>query len=301
MELANESSTRSAGLLERTIGHVRFLLAIALLWALLQFLVGHLVLPRGLQRPPILTAAPLAALLAAVVVIGGAYVGLWIAGTRDAPTALMIVGLALCFWVFPAGTVDDWLKLRNVTAAQSAAPAYWALLPEHLYWFAITLGVLVVARFAEQPASASLSSALGFDRLRAEAARGAFATLICAGAAGLCLSLLNVPAVSDTRRQQVYFALAVGFALALALCRYAVPGRHHLVWYLLAPLLVGLVAAVSAAVAPRLPGAYSGINIIPVSGLVRALPVELTGVAITMIGWSAAVAHPQTAPAREPS
>ncbi|MCG3127548.1 MAG: hypothetical protein CHACPFDD_02410 [Phycisphaerae bacterium] len=292
MEMVGDAPTHESGLFKRTVARVRFLLGAALVLGLLYFVVGGLVLPRGLQRPPVVTAAPLAALLAAVCTIGGAYVAVWVAGSRTTPTALMVVGLALVVWAFPGGTIDDWLKLRNVTASQSAGPAYWALLPEHVYWFMVSLGVLVAAQFAERPDGGAVRRALGLDRLRAELARGVFSSLICAGAVGVCLSVLNVPAVSDTRRQQVYFALAVGFALALGLCRYALPGRRHVVWYLLSPLVVGLVGVVSAGAAPRLAGAYGGINVIPVSGLVRALPVELTGMALLFIGWSASVARP---------
>ena len=124
--------------------------------------------------------------------------------------------------------------------------------------------------------------ALGLDLSTAEIRNGLLAMLVTAVVAGVLLLYLNGPRVGHTRRGQVYFAVAVAF-LCGALVASKILSTRHPLWYGLSPFLVGITGVVLAGISPALPDSYANINVIPASGLVRALPIELVGVATVSV------------------
>ena len=102
------------------------------------------------------------------------------------------------------------------------------------------------------------------------------------------------PRVAPTRRGQVYFAVAAAFLIGVLIASKVVTARHPL-WYALAPFLVGITGVILAGIDPTLPEPYAKINIIPASGLVRPLPIEMVGVATVAVIWALRPAVPTSA------
>ena len=100
--------------------------------------------------------------------------------------------------------------------------------------------------------------------------------------AAVLVLILVGPRVGHTYRGQVYFAVAVGFIVAVLVAR-RVTGVRGIIWYLPGPLLVGLLGVLLAAWRPGLGAGYEHINVIPAWGLVRPLPVEMVGVGLVAI------------------
>ncbi|MCH7871889.1 MAG: hypothetical protein IID33_09340 [Planctomycetes bacterium] len=278
------------------LGRARFVVALALVWGALHYVCEASVVPRGLDRALVVTGAEnaiLAPLLTGALLLAVAYFAAVIAGTRRAATAPLIVGLALACWSAPAGTMDDWLKLKVTTRDGSASAAYWPLIAEYIFLLFCMIGAMVLGELASLGGSVSdpakrksaLRRALGLDLSAAEIRNGLLAMLVTAVVAGVLLLYLNGPRVGHTHRGQVYFAVAVAF-LCGALVASKIVGTQHPLWYGLSPFLVGITGVILAGINPALPGSYANINVIPASGLVRALPIELVGVATVTVIWA---------------
>ena len=103
-------------------GKLRLVVAVALVWAGLHYVVDTTVLSRGLDRPIVVLVGAgagsgiVAAVAVLVLLLAGAFVGTLVCGRRDATQGLLVVGLALAWWAFHGGTMDDWLKMRNQAA-----------------------------------------------------------------------------------------------------------------------------------------------------------------------------------------
>ena len=278
------------------ISRGRFVLAVALVWSGLHLVVDRTVLMPGLDRPVVVVASESGlsgALVVAVVLWVGAYVGALLAGVRDGSRVLLMVGLALALWATGGGTMDDWLLLNNQLAQGPRAAPYWALLGEYLYLGVVIVGVIALGNIA----------ALGRRALDPEARRlrlrriiavggdsppwrdGVFALLVTTLAGALLLFLLSGPREAHTWRGQVYFAVGVGFILAV-LAAQRVTRVRHLIWYCPAPFIVGLIGAVRASLSPGLPPPFDHLDMIPPWALVRPLPVEMVGVGLLAITWT---------------
>jgi hypothetical protein len=263
--------------------------AIGVLWAGLHFVADATVLSRGLDRPVCVLVGDggiIAGLTVLVLVGVGALLGTLLCGRREGAQGLLVAGVGLALWASQGGTMDDWLKMRNTIAGPPDGAAYLPLLAEHVYWALVVGAVFLLTRWRRLSAggsAASAGSARVPRRTTGVALRdGLLALIITAAAAAVMMLVLTGPRAGHTYRGQVYFAVAVAFALG-ALAARRVTGARGFSWYLSAPLIVGFIGVAVAAARPALGGAYANINVIPAWGLVRPLPIEMVSVGLVAI------------------
>lgn len=254
----------------------RVIAGAVLVGVMLQFSVGGRVLPPGLDRAPVLAAnGPLAALLLILVVFVGGVAGGVVGGSDRKLTGLFVAMLGLSGWAAQGGTVDSWLRQTLTRPDESGTRAYVQLILDYIYLLLCVGGIFaangVVGGAARVATLAELKRALG------EWKQGIPALAVTSAIGALAILVLTGPRVAQTHRGQVYFAVGVGFALAVLAATKLMPPRHAM-WYLMAPFVVGLVGLAWAIVDPSLPGAYRRLNNLPAQGLVRALPIEMVAV-----------------------
>ncbi len=281
---------------------LRFVLATGILWALLQYVAGPLVLPNGLDRPLVLSASHaglLGGLLVVLIIWAGAALATLIIGTEQRAPVLLAIGLALALWAAQGGraggTIDDWLILRNQTPGVPRGAPYWALIGDYIYLSLAVAGAYAIASaLAPRGEPGGLAGTLRQAFRPAPAAgqkphAGPAALLATVAVAGVVIFFLTGPALAQTRRGQVYFAVFVGFLAATFLASHFFKIRDPL-WYWPAPLLLGLIGLVVAGLSPDLLLAPSGqfrpLDVIPAWGLVRPLPIEMVGVGLVATFWS---------------
>ena len=269
---------------------LRAAVAVLLLWAALHFVAGARVLSGGLDRPTVVLVGDggiAAAVTVLLLAVAGALLATVLCGRRDGTQGLLIVALALALWAFWGGTADDWLIARNPSAGPPTGAAYWPLLAETLYWTLVVLAVVALNAvpfpwFRGQSTEQDWPRALGLDLSPPAARRGAVALLITVVAAALLIGVLMGPRLGHTYHGQVYFAVAVAFALGTLLGR-RVAGVWRPAWYLPGPMIVAVIGVVWAGLRPGLGPGYEHINVIPACGLARALPVEMVAVGTAAI------------------
>ena len=261
----------------------------ALLWAGLHFVADATVLSRGLDRPVCVLVGDggiVPAIVVLVLVAVGALIGSLLCGRREGGQGLLVVGLALALWAFHGGTMDDWLKMRNTTAGPPSGAAYVPLLAEYVYWAVVLAAVFMLTgwrrRAADSAGSARQQRSKPPDRATTELRDGITALIVTAAIAAVLMLILTGPRVGHTYRGQVYFAVVVAFVLGGLVAR-RVTGTHRFIWYLPAPLIVGVIGMWVAALRPGLGEAYANINVIPAWGLARPLPIEMVGVGLVAI------------------
>lgn len=265
-------------------GQARFALGVALVWAALEFLIGTYLAQRGLGRPFVASRTGIvagASLLALAVLAGG--LGRWLrAGVRPSATqGVSIVLTAMLLWIWPTGTMDDWLVRWNTLPDNPGAGPYLALLPDYAF-----LAVLVLLGYwagcaARGPVSsgASLPQASAAEVVGSAGPQpmpGWVALLATCAVAGALLLILTGPRADATRRGQVYFAVALAYYAAV----WAAIRLTHVSdwkWYAPAPFIVGVAGLAYAALRPAAPAPYSHLDVIPACGLVRPLPTEMVG------------------------
>jgi len=271
-------------------GKLRLTLAVALLWAGLHYVADSTVLARGLDRPVVVLAGDggvVAALAVLLLLLVGALVGELLCGRRDGTQGLLVVGFALALWVWQGGTMDDWLKMKNPNAGPPTGAAYWPLLAEYAYWTVVVAATLALAGWRSRssghaPSPRGWRGALGLETKPGARRDGITALIISAAVAVALVYVLTGPRVEHTHRGQVYFAVAVAFAVAVLIAR-RLTGARGLIWYLPGPLIVGIGGVLLAIWKPGLGAGYENINVIPAWGLVRPLPVEMVGVGLVAI------------------
>lgn len=249
--------------------------SIALLWLVLAYGVERTILPRGIARPLCVLVGEgglIAGLGMLLFVALGAMAAGWITRVRDGSRGMLVVSLALAAWAYSGGTVDNWLKYKNVTVGPPTGAAYAPLIGEYLYWAVVLACVYFAA------GGSSIRRVLHQENWR----KGLTASLITIAVAAVLILILSGPRLSRTYHGQVYFSVAVGFILAV-MAANRVCGAREPLWYLPAPIVVGLIGVVYAMVRPGLGVAYANINIIPANGLVRPLPIEMSAVGIAAI------------------
>lgn len=249
--------------------------SVGLLWLVLAYGIELSVLPRGIRRPLCVFVGeggfvPALGLLLFTVI--GALAAGWIARGREGGHGLLTVALALAIWAYSGGTMDDWLKYKNTTIGPPSGAAYVPLLGEYLYW-----GIVVALAYW-----ATVGTSPPAGEPRASLQNGLTAAAITIVVSALLISILSGPRISDTRHGQVYFSVAVGFILAVMTAN-RVCGVRDPIWYLPAPLIVGLLGVLYACAKPALGISYANINVIPANGLVRPLPIEMITVGIASI------------------
>lgn len=278
------------------VAGARLVLAIALVWAGLHFVIDQTVLARGLQRPVVILASGsglLAALAVGVVLWVGAVVGTLLAGVRENTRTLFVIGVALALWAAGDGTMDDWLLLQNQLVQDPRGAPYWPLLGEYVYLGVVIAGVaalgswsLLGQRVSDAAARrAALRRTFALDAGGTNWREGVSALLVTAVVAGVLMCVLFGPREGHTRRGQVYFAVALAFILGVMAARRLTRVRHPL-WYWPAPFVVGIVGILLAAFRPALPQPHHHLDMIPAWGLVRPLPVEMVGVGVATIIWT---------------
>ncbi len=291
------TATRAISPAEVWIERARFVIAVALIWAGLHFIVGRLVMPAGLERPFALSASPLGVLggiLLIVVLWGSAAVATLLLGATDSRRPLIVLGLGLAIWVAEGGrtggTMDDWLIFCNEVPGPPRSYPYWRLLTDYAYLVVALVGVQVICAWLgerlsgrHRPVLQVLAGALGVDRAPGVRRQGWLALGVTVVVGGAASFLLMGWAPGETLRGQVYFAVGVGmFAGVFAACR-VVKVRDPL-WFWPAPIVIGiiglwLVAALSPAFMLR---EAAQIDIIPAWPLARPLPLEF--VAAGLVG-----------------
>ena len=279
---------------------VRLLIAVALLWAGLHYLMGHTLLPTGLNRPVTLAAGNnpiLSAISLGLILCIWAYLGALLADPWHGARGLLVIALGLTAWTMGGGTMDDWLILNTADGAvgpPSGTP-YWPLVAEYLFLALVMAGVAIMSTLAgshsglAHPAGAGgrIQQALGLDTNSRQWREGLIALLVTTAVIGLLMLILTGPAEAQTMRGQVYFAVAVSCFAGVLLATHLVSARQP-IWYWPAPILAGLIGMFVAGLNPdiRIPAAYNQLNSIPAWGLARPLPIEMVGLGIAITIWT---------------
>ena len=268
-------STQSVSHTPKWLGKLGLVLWVALLWAGLHYLTQLAGLSRGMNRP---TCALLAggglfpALI--ILVIAGLGAVLWKFCCRRPcfGAGMLAVGLALAIWAYSGGTMDDWLIWINPSAGPPSGKAYVPLLLEYAFWL-----VLIVAVFwlTEQ-------NELTARRTSKQIITGLSALGATVAIAAALLMILSGPRIGHTYHGQVYFSVAVSFLLSVIVAR-RLTDNPEMIWFIPAPLIVGVLGVLLAIVRPGLGETYANINVIPAWALVRPLPIEMVSVGLVAI------------------
>jgi hypothetical protein len=271
----------------------RYVLATALLWAGLHYVVGGVALPRGVDRPLVLS--PLSGLLLIGVLWAGALVLTVLVRLHDLRRLLIVIGLALALWAAEGGrrggTMDDWLIQRNLLPGAPTSAPYWSLLGDYAYLLVGVAGVCVIFRKigwrdGAGTASKGLRPAFGLTAPPDQRRVGLLALLLTTVVSGVAVFILTGPPLGETYRGQVYFAVALGSFAGVFVAHRTMKVADPL-WYGPAPLLLGIIGLVVAAFKPGLmlpPDCH--LNSIPAWGLSRALPIEMVGVGLVGTLWT---------------
>jgi len=286
-------ATQATTTLTTWLNRLRFVLAVALLWAGLHFVVGF-ALPRGIDRAFVLAASPLAGLLTIVVLWLGAAAAVLITGTRDRRLPLIVLGVALALWVGEGGraggTMDDWLVFCNNLPGPPTGVRYWKLIADYVYLAVALTGAWVIStRLAGSvPASETpgdtLARAFALRVPAAERRQGLSALLTTVVVAAIAVYILAGPGLGATYRGQVYFAVGVGLFAGVFVAQRLVKTRDPL-WFWPAPLVLGVVGLIVAGVQPGLGLQGYALNNLPAWGLSRALPLEMVGAGLVGALW----------------
>ena len=227
----------------------------------------------------------MAAVAVLILVAVGALIGRLLCGGREGAQGLLVVGLGLALWAFHGGTMDDWLKMRNTVAGAPSGATYIPLLAEYGYWaVAVAVAYMLTGRRRSVAGAGLLPEQRGKSAPAApiQLRDGITALVVTAAVAAILMLFLTGPRVGHTYRGQVYFAVAVAFIVGVVVAR-RVAGTRGFIWYLPAPLVVGVIGVCVAAARPGLGAGYANINVIPAWGLVRPLPIEMMGVGLVAI------------------
>lgn len=280
--------------LASTIAGLRWYIAAAAVFAILFFVMTPLVMPRGLDRPALVIAAPSPWLAAPAFIFTlglCGFIASKLLGSRDYLLSLEILCVGVAVWGLLGGTMDDWLsRFHRVPVGASRGP-YSALLIEYAFeivGFAAALGGAMLAIGDAGPPGASWR-----ERLTAywpplqrgeKSADGVLTVVVVCAIAALAMLVFMGPRVAHTHKGQVYFSVFAGFAVGTYAALRTL-GRAAPIWYALAPVVLGVVGMFVATLSPELPGAFSNLNVIPPSALARPLPVEIISVGIVAVSW----------------
>ncbi len=286
-------ATQATTTLTTWLNRLRFVLAVALLWAGLHFVVGF-ALPRGIDRAFVLAASPLAGLLTIFVLWLGAAAAVLITGTRDRRLPLIVLGVALALWVGEGGraggTMDDWLVFCNNLPGPPTGMPYWKLIADYVYLAVALTGAWVISTRlaggvpASETPGDTLARAFALRVPAAERRQGLSALLTTVVVAAIAVYILAGPGLGATYRGQVYFAVGVGLFAGVFVAQRLVKTRDPL-WFWPAPLVLGVVGLIVAGVQPGLGLQGYALNNLPAWGLSRALPLEMVGAGLVGALW----------------
>ncbi len=278
------------------IRRARLLVAVAVVWAGLHYLVSPWLMPSGLNRPILLAAAPqpiLAAVGLALVVCAAAVVTPRISGANRPDQGLLITSLALAAWLTTSGTMTDWLILATDGTGPPSSGPYWPLIIDYVFLAVLVPVAAALAALTTPAADNSMTPGARFRRAfpwnapARERRHGILALVVSTAVILLLLLILTGSRTGQTLRGQVYFAVAVASLIAVFVATRVARVRSP-IWFWPAPLLAGLIGAVVAAVCPDLliPNVYNQLSSIPAWGPVRPLPLEMVSVGIAVTLWS---------------
>ena len=279
------------------LNRLRNTTALAIIWAGLHYIVEGFVVPGGTHRPLVLVNAvggPLGGLLLVAMMWGGAALTTVLIGARDARKPLLILGLGLALWTWgggrQGGTMDTWLIFSHPTRNGPTSGPYLALLGDYLYLLIGLAGAISLATIlsARRGGDTPPPGWLGFCALTERPGHGVTALVITTVVAGVIVFLAAGAGATagQTFRGQVHFAVLAGLALGTYAASQIVK-RPPAIWLWPAPILLGVVGLVGAAIDPALalPDEYNDLDSIPAWGLARALPIEMVGVGLVAIAW----------------
>jgi hypothetical protein len=193
---------------------------------------------------------------------------------RNVTRAFWLAGIAILFWVFPDGTMDQWLIAQHAVPGAPNGSTYLPLLLD--YALGALLFVLVLAIGASLKGNGDIWRSLRWNQFADKPIPGLTALAVTSLGAVLIMWPLMGTAVASTKRLQVFFAVIASFALAAMLAQQLFD-RQHLLWYWLAPLVVGIVGVGLAIASPAfaIPETYRQIDTLPAWWAVRPLPFEM--------------------------
>lgn len=269
---------------------VSFWLVVLGTWLALRYVAQAGFFPNGGHWPPVLSNP--ADGVASLLVFSGLVLLITLLTSRALPSRLfpghaqvIAICIGIACWLWPAGTIEDWLARANPVPGPATSSAYVPLLFEHLIVLLLAFlmmwigGVLKPATLVDAPPGAAPKRAKIIDNpahLR-DLGLGVIVILIA-------LILLSGPRIGQALRGQTYFAVAVGSILA-TLATYQLSRSLNPIWYWPAPLLAGLIGIVVAVFRPALPPPYDQLNIIPAWAPVRPLPLEWLAVGVPSSLW----------------
>lgn len=263
---------------------------VALLWAALHYVLDATVLARGLDRPVVVLIGDggvAAAGLVLVLLLLGGLLGALLSRRQGGVQGLVVVGLALALWAWQGGTMDDWLELSNPVPGPPTGAAYRPLLVEYVYWAVVVVAVFLLTEWLMRSSGGAQTrhgqkKTDGRGQSGTNVGSGIVALIVAAAAAAALLFVLTGPRLGHTYRGQVYFAVAVAFAVGVLIARRVTAVRAY-IWYLPAPIIVGIVGVLLATAKPALGAGYENINVIPAWGLVRPLPIQMVSVGLLAV------------------
>ena len=254
-------------------------------WAALRYVIGPALMPTGPDEPltVFLGGGLLSAIIVLVVLVVAGLIAELALGRPGSAPGIVVAGIALALWAYAGGTMDQWLCEHNAVPGPASGGAYWPLLAEYIYW-AVVIGLLVLLAgwrasqsYVGESGRPSLPAALGIDTSPDGLRDGLTALVVTTAVTAIVAWILMGPRLGHTYRGQVYFATAVGCILGVFAAE-RVSHQRSIVWFLPAPILVGIIGVVYAAMRPGLAVPYDNINVIPAWGLARALPIEMVSV-----------------------
>ncbi|MCA9242948.1 MAG: hypothetical protein KDA32_03250, partial [Phycisphaerales bacterium] len=256
-----ETQVESSLSLPRWPQRIRFVAAIALIYAGLHYVVGWFLPDRGPSAARTLLGgwAP----LAWIALFLFAKLGEAVAGEGKRFRGMLALLTALGLWAFFGGTMDAWLIEQNVDPSKPYSGPYLALMIDYLALF------LIIA----------MSFDLGhrpLDKLLRDQ-QGWLAMLVEVVVAGLAIWFLMGPRNQGTYHGQVIFAVGVGFWLATQASMYVCPDQKPF-HRLLGPVALGILGLLWAVASPAPAPPYDHLNNIPAQNLVRPLPIEMVAV-----------------------
>lgn len=263
-----ETQMESSLSLPRWPQRIRFIAAVALVWAGLHYVVGWLLPNRGPSAAHTLVGGW--AFLGWIALYAIARLGALVAGEGKAFRGLLVLLVALGVWVFFGGTMDDWLIERNVDPGVARAGPYLALLIDYFALF-LVVGALAGIDPDHRPRREALGSQQAWLALPVQVV-----------VAGLLIWFLMGPRNQWTYHGQVFFAVGVAFWVATQASIYVVPDRAPAP-RLVGPFVLGILGLIWAAASPAPAAPYDHLNNLPAHNLARALPVEMIAVGMIAV------------------
>lgn len=291
MSASAGSAVQPAATMKTWFDRIRFCLAAGLVFAALHYVVDGFLLGRGDDRPTLIAPVAngwLAAPLVALIIWGAAILARKLTSDQAPFEAIIAICVGLALWSLTGGTSDAWLIQTQPNPGPPGSRPYLLLLVEYGYW-AIVLAGLV--RLAQIPTSAPTSGTrvtLGqlWPRTLAgvPVVAGISALLLSTAVALVLLCILFGPPINNTRHGQVIFATAVAFAVSTTVARKVTEVQSP-IFYWPAPLLVGLIGCLVAAVNPALliPTTHQQLDSLPAWGVTRPLPVQMISIGMIAV------------------